>query len=226
MKIEITKKLFYKKWLYKIEVHQLGVCYIKRLSLEDINDLDTTSKRSAVSTLYMKAASNKKNLIATALFLEQLKTSHEFFTRVEGDYLGIYTNDIDILEKVRNEFKNNVFRLWQPKTVKEQDFLTKNSNVVICKKLPNHDFRFKSYIGSLEKVSRNITDQFLSWAKNYQDSIIIPNATRELFEASYRGYSFNNYLYIRDAKTLMMVNMYLGGLISRTEQYILDEEIV
>jgi hypothetical protein len=223
LKIETTKKLFYNKWLFKIELTEPGICYLKRLSLEDIKNM---SVRNFANRLHNRAVDNKENILKIAFFLEDAKLEHDFVTRAEGDTLNIYTNDTSLLEKVQLRFPKKFLRLWQPKSIVEQSFLEKNNNVIICKKLPNQGFRFKSYISSLEKISRNTTDQFLKWTENYSDSIIIPRATKELFTGSYRGYCFNNYLYVKDPKTLMMVTMYLGNAISRTEQYVLDTEIV
>ena len=223
-----TKRLYFNKWIYKICLHLEGMSYIKRTSLKNLMLLDYSP---VTNGWYFRqkqlAVNNKDELIKIALFLEDSKEHYSFQTRTEGPTLGIFTNDLSLIDKVNSEFGPLVTDVYQPLNDDVAKYLISNKNKIICTELPSGLYQFKTYFTSSQKIPASTRTNFLAWADNYSDEkISMPKSTRIFLEGSNGYYSYGQYFYTSDSKMLAMALMFISGYASKTDEYVLKTDII
>ena len=88
-----TKKLFYKKWLYKVVISCPGIGQLRRRGLAYITAVD--HKRSSnfyLNSILDDITNHRKDLILISEILEKELASADHQVRVEGSTCAIFTN--------------------------------------------------------------------------------------------------------------------------------------
>jgi hypothetical protein len=230
LKNKTTKKLFYKKWLYKVVMHCPCVSYLCRYGSDYILKVDdklswgssyTNSSRTA-ATIFK----NKGKILEFGFTLEDLLKDREYQKRVESDTLAVFTNDLSLVEILQIKLVNYVTEIYSPSDDEQALFLQQNKNKVICEELPHNNYRFKIYFKNGVRLKQDFKNSFLTWTSRFDDGrILLPRSVKEMLENDHT-YIYGQYFYAKDSKMTSMALMFMGNYLNRTEEYVLKSELV
>lgn len=223
----ITKKLFYKKWMYKVVIKCGGIAQLRRRGLDYISTVKTISHGSPyVISTNRKIISNRKALIDIAGHLENNLTLGEYQIRVEGDTCAIFTNTKQMLDNLIKDLKSYIVEYHEPEDNKSAIFLSSNKNKIVCSQLPHAAFKYKIYFKNGDIKNHNTLRGFLSWADKLNDKIYIPTGSRRIINGDDHPYFYGHYFYAKDQKITSMAMMMLSEHLQKTEEYVLKSELI
>jgi len=182
-------------------------------------DLDkTVAKISAISNQIEKTESgmiriglyNKKTVTADDVFYaikicNILQRQKDYVVRVEGNCLGIYTNEDSVISDINALGK--IKEISTPSNNSIKAFLLSNPNSIIAKK---YTHKYRVTVNPLRESCEN----FHQWAEK------IPSI--KLLKRTYRT---EGYFYAANENTLSMCKIFLGNKISRVNELFLENEI-
>jgi len=222
-----TKKLFYKKWLFKIVIECGGLSSLHRRGIEYIQTVkpmynsSSTWLKSSTQTII----SNRHNLIEIAYKLEDILTLAPNQIRTEGGSTAIFTNSEKLIKEVSIQLQKYVVEIHRPAGTEQADFLLTNKNKIICERLPLAGYRYKVHFKNGEFKKENM-DSFLNWAKNFEDGRIhIPKSTKRILEGETYPMMYGNYFYAKDQKMAAMALMIMGDHLNKSEEFVLKSEV-
>lgn len=206
MKHQITKKLFYNRYLYRIQLR------INKASIwrgGDINYVlnqiflynNPSANNGGMYYNYTSGATPQDIEKHTKLY-QTLYELEDYKVRVESSIISIYSNTVEVIEKIKKSMNKEVISLSAPSSDQHKKILSTKSNVVFS----TVDYKYKLTIGKLNKDSANFSD----WAKNNK-KIRLPRPDDGKL---YRGCN----ILVKDDKTLTMVKMYLSNSIQRIDE--------
>lgn len=205
MKQQVTKKLFYDQYLYRIQL-RVNKASIWRggdinYVLNQIFLYNNPTKKHEYGFNYISNCTPQDIEKHTKLY-QTLYELEDYKIRVETSIISIYSNTKDTIEKIKKEMQKEVISICEPKSEQHKKLLSSRPNIVFSKV----DFKYKLTLGRINKDSVNFTD----WAKNNK-KVQLPRVDDGKI---YRGCN----ILIKDDKTLMMVKMYLGSSIQRIDE--------
>lgn len=207
MKYQITKKLFYDQYLYRIQL-SINKASIWRggdinFVLNQIFLYNNPEENLKREFLYVNQCTSRDIEKHTKLY-QTLYDLENYKIRVERNVISIYSNSVETIDIIRKSMKNEVISLSEPMSDTHKNILSNKNNVIFSRV----KFKYKVTVGKLNKEATN----FSLWAKNNQKIQLPRNDEGKL----YRGSTF----LVKDDKTLTMVKMYLGGSILRIDEII------
>lgn len=195
-----TTRLFCHKYKYKIVLKTKAAGWFRG------NSLDNVKLQLADPKILGKSLTTIEQNYVLKLYLE-LKKSPEYILRVESPLISVYTNKLNIVEKLAKISHENVKYVSAPLAGSETLLEEKK---VIVKRL---DYAFKVTMGR----SRQNYANFLTWCEG-KDKVRLPKRARSQLakDHSWGGY----YFYVKDEKCLTMVKMFVGGDIQAVESVV------
>jgi hypothetical protein len=218
MKVFQTKRLYFKKWLYKIETSTPGASMIKRWGIETtIQFCDDTSKQKVLSKNYSAAekAHLKKFAVALLPFVKK-----EMQIRAEWNSLNFFLNDPTLYEEILQELKPWVTSVTKPASDEDAKMLSENQSFVLCTELPHKKFNYRVYIR--HNMPAGNKRLFLEWLKNYNDSVLPSKGTQTWLNDNI-GYFQDPFVYVTDHKLMLMVRLFLGHYARSTQEFVLKD---
>lgn len=222
-----TKKLFYKKWLYKIVIECGGISSLHRRGIEYIQNIEPVygSTNSWIKNSTQTVIANRQKLINIATKLEDILTIAPHQIRTEGKNCAIFTNSEKLIDEVYLNLTDFVTEISRPSDSCQADFLLSNKNKIICQNLPLSGFRYKVYFKNGE-IKKESMDVFLTWAKKFLDGRIhIPDGTKRILNGETYPMMYGNYFYAKDQKMATMALMVMGDYLNKSEEYVLKSEL-
>ena len=135
-----------------------------------------------------------------------MSTLGDYELRIESPRINLYTNDSTTIEKLASLDDQRVKFICLPN--RTSPVLEKDN--VIVKTL---DYKYKIHIGA----TRQDYQSFLNWSDGNDKLRLTKRIKKDLG----KGFSWGGgYFYVKDDKTLTMVRMFLGSVISRIETVI------
>jgi hypothetical protein len=135
-----------------------------------------------------------------------MSTLGDYELRIESPRINLYTNDSTTIEKLASLDDQRVKFICLPN--RTSPVLEKDN--VIVKTL---DYKYKIHIGA----TRQDYQSFLNWSDGNDKLRLTKRIKKDLG----KGFSWGGgYFYVKDDKTLTMVRMFLGNVISRIETVI------
>ena len=208
-----TSKLFFDKYVNKITLQTNLASEFRHKNL-----LKTLARIQALSRQIDKSSSGKVQLSSfytryatvddifyVTKVCDILKDELDFGLRVEGNSLGIYSNDDTVIDKLYALGKIKEYS--KPANNKIREFLLANPHSVIAKK---YTHKYRITVNPLRDISEN----FHTWAEK------IPSI--KLLKRTYRT---EGYFYASNEKTLGMCKIFLGNKIRRVDEMFLESEI-
>lgn len=217
-----TSKLFYRKYLYKIELCN-NLNNIFRSENQKNKNLDYARDRlDEFASNYRNGEPLIQNFFRTSrevpmehyldaknLYLI-LKNEKDFTIRVEnGSNLSIYTNDKYLLDKVVDKMQIPVVGYWKPARGTREIILKQDT--VLVDKQP--EFPLKIYFSN-----EYIPTDFSNWLRANRDKSRIGDKALWCIDRHDRMNGF--YFYVRDDKVLSIVSMLVGHAIRRVEKLV------
>ncbi len=222
MKTKIQKlkssKLFFNKWPFKVECTVRGASRIDKLSIGFLKKWCISDKIDAP----FKGPGYDK--IDKAEFLSFINAAESFLDRSdlqirkESSHFNIFCKDMAVLEEIETKLKPWLRKISGPTTTEELEFLLSNGHKkVLCDTLPKQGYKYKVYFKYKFPADKRIN--FLNWAANYQDKIIISITSKKWLLGS-KYYVQSPFMYVKDEKMLSLVGMFLSGYVSRVDEFI------
>ena len=136
-----------------------------------------------------------------------MTTMSDYELRIESPRINFYTNTATDIEKLANLDDSRVKFICLPN--KNSPNLVENSVIV-----KNLDYKYKVYIGYTKQDYGN----FVKWTESNPEKIrLTKSAKRDLLKNRTWG---GSYFYVKDDKSLTVVRMFLGTVISKIDNVI------
>lgn len=209
-----TKKLFYGKYPYRAVASFKGAHVFRKW-----NSMHRIQKMCASELNY---AFDKNEVSKLASIIEPYRNESEVRFRSEGSKISIYTTDKGIYDKFRDDLKGYIVELVEPGSDAELTAMQEDKKLVVCNKLPHNKYQFKVTLKNIPVESR---PQIHAWlVNNNHKSVRAPYGTiKRLLGVRYMYGS--NIIYVRDAKSLTMLQLLISGYVKKIEEYILRCDI-
>jgi Pyruvate/2-oxoacid:ferredoxin oxidoreductase delta subunit len=202
-----SSKLFYGKWPYKVICRVEGAWTIR---------YGSSYTQDVINGKQFTRNINKSRLktfikLAEPFLIDTIKK------RCESSICTFYCADSAIYNEIKNKLEEFIIEVVEPTNQEELDFLTNNTaRKVVCDHLPHKLYRYKISIKA--NTPANIRNSFNSWIGNYGENVRTSHSTDKWF-TSLRNYG-QPFIYVKDSPMLSMVSMFLGGNISKIEEYV------
>ena len=134
----------------------------------------------------------------------------DYMLRVENPILNIYSNNSDWLQNIASKLYNKCIFFSPGEDLKS--LLNKNTPVIIVKR----PIPFKYRVTLKNRVSLD----FVRWIDNNPGKIKI--GKKAYHHISTTGFAHGYYFYITSEKVLQLVQIMIGGNISRVEEVVVD----
>jgi len=138
--------------------------------------------------------------------MKSLQKVNDFKLMVSNPFLTFYTDNLDDFKQVSKELFDYIKYVSMPENTRP----VLEKNTVYLKRI-NYDFK----ITITQRVPNN--ESFFNWCKD-NDKIRMPRRCSDHVRRGWR--SGDSYFYVKDAKTLSMVQMFLGSNIQRIDRVI------
>jgi len=221
MQRQLTKKLFFRKYPFKIDLKCDGASFIKRRGIEATIDA-CNSKESITSTrYYWSNSSTSVDKVELQKFAYAIKPFYEqgLKCRVEGKLYSFFVEDRETFEKLEKDLRKWVKNSWAPASDIELAFLTGNNRKVIVDQYPYGHFTYKIVFKT--NWTSELGTKFIQWLAKYPvDSYKISPSTKKYLLGKSR-YCQDPFMYILDPKMLTMLTLFAGSHIKYTEEFVL-----
>jgi len=217
--LKTNNKLFYGKWPYKVDGNLVGA-YAIRFSPKFFKEWVTNPTQG-----YRAGASLDKNeVVDFREIIETLKVTLSIRVRADSRSFSIFCIDRSSVDSVISILKKWVHTTYSPESDNVLDFIQNNSNkLVIVNHFPHEKYRYKVWLNS--KASSDTKQRFLKWTYLYAEKIKIADSTTKWLATEAKRWYTSPFIYVDSQSTLLLVNMYLGGNIKKTEEFILKSSI-
>jgi hypothetical protein len=224
-----TKKLFYKKFLYKLsfkfEVGDIFRTWHQRdgrLSYAHDKILEFKNKlKNQKSFEYRKFG---KKLVTHEIvkdaqrIRETLLNSSDYQLRVEAFNLMVYSNSKDeLLKIVKNLETVDSIELWEPDS-SVTELLANEKDVLVVNKPSDYTHKL-----TLEASPRKKNvDAFKGWAEANRNKVKITDYSLNTLDS---GYWKNFNVYVRDEKVLLLLKMVAPDMIRKVEKIVYKGDV-
>ncbi len=228
MKTLETKKLFYRKYPYKVACQIRGGYYVARYGQDAVLKAMEWNKRygnnqsyrfSKTSTLSYDDLDKFANLAKKYLGREDVRV------RAEGTHFNLFSIDKDIHEQIIKDLSNWVMEITEPKSDKDLKYLLESKSVkVIVDQFPYEKYQYKIVLKSTMKSDQRL--KFNGWVDRYSDKgVYISSRATQDWLKDRKQWAQNPFIYVEDDKTRTLVELYLGSNKSSTEEFVLRSTI-
>ena len=211
-----TKKLYFSKWPYKVELRIGGASYLKRMSIPKVKSWCALSDFDRKSNWWGRNIDN----IEMARFIDKFEPFLQYDHQLRAEYntLNFYTADENIVNLLEKECGKWIASIWAPSSPEELDLLLNQRRKIICNQLPYSGFKYK--VTLKETTANTIKNQFRVWAENYDHHTLkCSNSTIQWLSGD-KIYCQTPFFYLKDEKLLTMCRLFLGNSIRSIEEYI------
>jgi hypothetical protein len=143
--------------------------------------------------------------------------------RTENYTLNVFFKDKAIIKLLTDEFPKMVTEISQPKNEEVLNYLQSNILTEIKKELP-YGCRYKVYLGYSKKTSQTSRENFISMSKRIPDDVRATEVVLNKLDRDRPWYS-QYYIFVKDSKHLMMVQLLLQDNIKKIIEIKTADEI-
>jgi hypothetical protein len=217
MKVYKTNRLFYGKWLYRIETKASGANLIKRWGLAETQAYCTGNNERRFGRQYNKADKDQlfKYSVAVAPFLDK-----DLQIRAEHNTINFYLNDSNLVTLLKSSVTEWIVSVTEPESTADVESLQSKSSLVLCNELPHGKFNYRVHMRYNMPVHQR--ESFLTWLKNYGDQLR-PSKTTVRWLMGKSPYMQDPFVYVVDKSHLLMVSLFLSGNLKNTQEFVLRD---
>jgi|TARA_B110000503_G_C7142800_1_gene411640 hypothetical protein len=226
LKTHETIKLHYGKYLYKLRINnQLASIFrtehqrkstlsFAKQQLQEYNNA-TQDGLIIKKGRWNNVIISNSDLVDANHIYACLRYYKKYMVRCEYNTLMIYTNNLNFLMKIANNMQSSDTEIWQPNQ-ESLSFLKNNKNIILVDNIP--DLKFKVTFG------RQIGNpQLATWLRSNTDKsragkIFLKNCLTS-------GWINGQYIFVRDEKVLLFINMIAGDNIVKVEELVYRHDI-
>ncbi len=208
-----TSKLFFDRYVNKISLITVLASEFRYKNLpRTISKISALAKQIEGSKAgrvqvgyYHKKTISVDDVFYVNKLCDILKTETDYAIRVEGNCLGVYTNNDNVVIDI--EKLGKIKEISKPSSDKIKNFLLANPNSIIAKK---YTHKYRVTVNPL----RDASESFHQWAEKIPSIKLLK-----------RTYHTEGYFYAANEKTLGMCKIFLGSRIRRVDEMFLESEI-
>lgn len=221
--LKINNKLFYGKWPYKVEGTLVGSYAAIRFSDREFARWRVTEQPSSDYWPPRKIP-DRQEVADFKEILDVLKGTMDLQYRAESSTFCIYCLDKASAESIAIILKKWVHTIYEPVDDAALTFMQTNSpKKLLVDKLPYDKFKYKVWL--IANASPDLKERFFKWSLSYPEKLLISKATKAWLVGLGRRWYAAPFLYVENAATMTLVNLYLGTNIKKTEEFILKSSI-
>jgi hypothetical protein len=211
-----TKKLFYDKYVYKAVVITPLASMFRGANIENtLAEIDHFLRSMEYQGETSKVVGSRWNSRKVTVqevrrdlaLVHLLSSESDYFIRVEGDILSVYSSDESIIDTVTELYQGHLREVWRPENDKVKAFLLSTPKQIIR---AEYSHKYKVTVNGL-----NDPGTFKQWAEKIPKLKIMPR----------NDYLIGGYFYVADQKTLSLCRIFLGDKIRRVDELRTFEEI-
>lgn len=215
-----TSKLFFDKYVNKVVIlAKLAALFRERDLLKvrvAVNNYDQKIDSSRDKCVVVKSGWSPKTIFfedvkLASKLLDLLEGQTDYAMRVEGDTVGIYTNDVGLVNQLTALDPKAIDEVSYPKSDTISTFLLSNPNTIVSKR---KEYEYKIKLAGLGDTG---AEDFKAWASKIA-KIKVTNRSKSYIWGG-------GHVYVADAKTLTICKLYLGKKIRRIDRIVLESEI-
>ena len=201
-----TNKLFLDKYRYKIVLVTKFAPIFRNKNIELIISKILSWKGVNKFPPYIWSGDRSDYDIALLIARTIQTSGHEYRVMVNSPFVSYYTDNEDDFYSISKILKNSIKYVSVPSDT--SPILEKNT--VYLKRI---DFKYKVTIS--HRIDNN--ESFFNWCRD-NDKIRMPERCQRHVK---RGYKVgDSYFYVKDAKSLSMVQMFIGSNIQRIDHVV------
>lgn len=201
-----TNKLFLDKYRYKIVLVTKFAPMFRNKSIEDIIDKVLYYKEVGKFPPYIWEGNKAEYDIALLIARSIQSSVSEYSIMVSSPFISFYTDNENDFKNISKALKNQIRYVSVP----SDSTPTLEKNTVYLKRIP---YGFKVTISN--RIDNN--ESFFNWCKD-NDKIRMPERCQRHIKRGWRV--GDSYFYVKDAKSLSMVQMFIGSSIQRIDKVI------
>ena len=219
MKVYRTKKLYFGKWLYKIETATPGASLIKRWGVADSQEFCNSASDTRWRRHYTTAdkAQLLEYITAVEPFLHQ-----NMQMRAEWDSLSFYLNDTDLYKQLQIVLSDWIVSITEPESTDDIEYLQEKGCLILCDELPHDQYHYRLYLRY--QMPTHLRLNFLGWLDNYPDAVKPSKGTVKWLSGG-NPYFQDPFIYVVDQSQLLMVKLFLGDYVRKTEEFVLRNTV-
>jgi hypothetical protein len=169
----------------------------------------------------------KANLLAFSNAVEPYLNFPDVQIRTEGSNFNLFCKDKETLERISRDLEKWIIQINGPVNQEEYDYLMQSGRrKIICDQLPkNGTFQYRVYLKS--KWSEEERVKFYNWASN-SSNVNIPRGAEDWLLGIPPRHKWNQpnpFIYVKDEKSLTMVNLFAGSNVRKIEEFVLRNTI-
>lgn len=223
LKVLETKKLFYRKYPYKVACLISGGHYITTYGTSFAISKAIEWERKYESNRWGKTSySNSVKISELEEFCDRVRPFVEdenVQIRAEGRHFNLFCADKNTYAKIAQSLKTWVTEVTEPRTDKDLEYLLNNKSIkVLVDMLPYEKYKFKIVLKSTIKADQR--QKLLNWISKYPDDIKVSGNT-VTWLASQNKYVQDPFMYVSNDGIRTLVELYTGAYKSRTEEFVL-----
>ena len=160
-----------------------------------------------------------------AQLLEYIKVAKDIFAsdiqkRAEWSTINYYTGDLAVYSNIQSTLKDWIVSVTEPASDADIKSLQAKESLVLCNELPYEKFKYRVFMRYQMPLHQKAN--FLSWLKNYQDTVRPSKSTVKWLENK-SPYMQDPFIHVQDRNHLLMVNLFLSGYIKKVEEFVLRD---
>lgn len=212
---QITNKLFYKKWPYKVSCSVEGIYLLRSYNY----DYSRMSSETNIMRRYTGRPNiNFNRLNNFCLIANKFIKDNSIKKRIEHNSITFYLLTVDQYKSVIDELKEFVYLITEP--LNENELHQLENNYILCDQLPHKKYKFKI---TFKDMPLNVRKNLIDWAEKYNnDEIYIIPSTKIHFKGIKYKYG-NHYFYLKDKKMSSFVMLAASGYIRSVDEYVTRE---
>ena len=231
MKTLETKKLFYRRYPYKVaclidgayHVSRYGTNYAVSKALEW--DRKYGSQAGWVGFSYKgKPKLDVTELENFCLAVRPFLEDENIRVRAEGKHFNLFCLDQATYDEIHKSLKEWAYELTAPKSDKDLKYLLANKAIkVLVDKLPYEKYKYKIVLKPNLKADQRA--KLAGWVSKYSEEELLPSPSTKRWFSDKVKYVQDPFIYVAEDGMRTLVELYLGPNKSRTEEFVLRSSL-
>lgn len=218
MKKLLTKKLFFRKYPYKVELKCEGANYIRFRGVDAV--IRGCEKNEKFDNGRVWRLTNEIDIVKLHKFAKTIKPflKKGLKIRTEGSHYHFFLEDKATTDFLIKKFDEFVLSVSEPASDEELEFLTDNNRKVIVDELPYGKFKHKIVFRTNWTQAKG--QNFINWLKKYPEEDYKISRSSYVYLSGGTRYCQDPFMYITEPKMLTMLQLFAGDNIKYTEEFV------
>lgn len=225
LKVLETKKLFYRKYPYKVACLVDGAYFVARYGANNaVSESMKWETRFGDSKTRFRKLTDHDDLLNFCTAVVKFMDNDNIRIRSEGRHFNLFCLDETTYNDIVNTMKRWVHDTSKPKTATDLKYLLENKAIkVIVDKLPHDKFKYKVVLKSTLKSDQRV--RLAGWVSKYPEDELLPSPSTKNWLNEKTRYVQDPFMYVAEDGMRTLVELYLGPNKARTEEFVLRSSL-